>query len=279
MAWAGGDTYYNYYKGNLKKMQQNGRVVWNTTPEDNLLWMGPEGLIYTRGNSICVSDVNGKQIYEKPDFLEELQILCIQKQYLLLSGKIRGTEYAVLLNELGDIVWQVPLQGSIISGSVHVRGIYTALNLIDDKAVSRMVVVGPTGEILWNETPSNLVYQVKAVHEGIAAIVTDRAFLMDIKGRHLWEYRFEGQVLRGDIGNDGFITVVVREMTGQLSQDTRPKIIILSPNGNIVCSYSLDKTPNLVNKSEDFLYIVDDYGIMVLIPRRSFGIKYQAKRH
>jgi hypothetical protein len=183
---------------------------------------------------------------------------------LLLSGKIQGTEYGVLLNELGDVVWQVPLNGSLISGSIHPKGIYAALNLIDDKAVSKMIVVGSTGIISWNDAPSTIVYQVKVVDEGIGAIVADRAFLMDHEGKTLWEYPFEGQVLRGDIGDDGFITVVVMEKIGHLSQDAHPKVIMLSPHGNIVCSYSLDNSPNLVNKSKDFIYIVDDYGVMVL---------------
>ena len=30
------------------------------------------------------------------------------------------------------------------------------------------------------------------------------------------------------------------------------KIMTLTPNGNIVCSYSLDDTPNFVRKSDDF---------------------------
>ena len=264
LAWAGGNSYYNYYKGNLKKIQQNGRVIWNTTPEGRLLWMGPEGVIHAPGNSICMWDGSGEQIFEKKEFLEEPRILCVQKQYLLLSGKIQGREFAVLLHESGDVVWQVSFEGSLISGSVHTRGIYAVLNLIDDKAISRMIVVGSAGEILLNEAPSNLVYQVKAVEKGIGAIVTDRAYLMDYKGRPLWEYPFEGQAMRGDIGDDGFITVVVREKTGHLSQDARPKIIMLSPDGNTVCSYSLDTPPNLVDKSMDFIYIVDDYGVMVL---------------
>ncbi|HHV17292.1 MAG TPA: hypothetical protein GXZ27_00285 [Thermoanaerobacterales bacterium] len=264
LAWAGEDTYYNYSKGNLKKIQQSGRAIWNDTPEGQLLWMGPEGVIISQGNTICMLDGNGELNFEKADFFEKPRILCVQKQYLLLTGRNQGYEFAVLLNESGDVVWQLPFKGSLISGSVHSKGIYTALNLVDEKVVSRMVVVGSTGEILWNETPSTLVYQVKVVDEGIGAIVSDRAFLMDYKGRLLWEYPFEGHVIRGDIGDDGFITVVVTEKIGQLSQYPRPKVIMLSSHGNLVCSYSLDNLPNLVNKSKDFIYIVDDYGVMVL---------------
>lgn len=264
LAWAGENTYYNYYKGNLKKIQQNGKAIWNTALDGQLLWMGPDGVINSQGNSIRMSDENGEPIFEKSDFVDEPRVLCVEKQYLLLSGKLKGAEYAILLNEYGNIIWQVPMEGSLISGSVHPKGIYAALNLIDDETMSRMVIVGLAGEILWNQPSSDLVYQVKAVNEGVGAIAAGRAFLMNDKGRPLWEYGFSGQVLRGDIGDDGFITVVVKEKTGHLSQDARPMLIMLSCDGNIVCSYSLDASPNLINKSKDYIYLADDYGIMVL---------------
>ncbi|MDD4568675.1 MAG: hypothetical protein PHE70_00895 [Tepidanaerobacteraceae bacterium] len=260
---AGGDTYYNYYQGKLKKLQQNGEAIWDTIL-DGVLWMGPEGVINACGDSLCMIDGNGKLIFEKRDFLKEPRVLCVQKDYLLLSGKVEKMECAVLLNESGAIIWQVPMEGSIISGSVHAKGTYVVINLIDKKATSKMVVVGPTGAILWNRTPSNIVYKVKVVPEGIGAIGAESAFIVDFEGRPLWEYLFDGQVLRGDIGDDGFITVVVREMAGHLSQDSRSKIIMLSPQGKEVCTYSLDHDPNIVYKAKDYVYIIDDYKVMVL---------------
>lgn len=264
LAWAGGDTYYNYDKGNLKKIRQNGEVIWDTVLKDKLLWMGPEGLVYSKDDTFFVLDTNGEPVYEKSNFLNDPRILCVQKQYLLLSGKSEDVEYAMLLNKSGDIVWQVPLHGSIISGSIHPKGIYAALNIIDDKATFRIAIVNFIGEILWEETFSDSVYQVKTVDGGIGAILADKALLADTKGRHLWEYCFKGQVLRGDIGDDGFITAVIKEVASYLSQEVHLKIMTLTPNGNIVCSYSLDDTPNFVRKSDDFLYLVDDYGIMIL---------------
>ena len=44
LAWAGGNSYYNYYKGNIKKIQLNGNAIWEMTVDGKLLWMGPREL-------------------------------------------------------------------------------------------------------------------------------------------------------------------------------------------------------------------------------------------
>ena len=62
----------------------------------------------------------------------------------------------------------------------------------------------------------------------------------------LYEYPFEGEILRGDIGDDGFAAVVVREKTGNLSQDSGLKILMLSSKGKLIWSYSLNRAVNIV---------------------------------
>lgn len=264
LAWAGEDTYYNYYNSNLKKIRQNGKVMWDTKLKGQLVWMGPEGVITLQDNLLLMLDSDGKEIFQKPDLPDRLKALCVQNKYLLLSGKLYGADYGILLSDSGDTVWQLPLDGSIISGSVHPKGIYAAFNIIDDNAKSRLVVIGPTGEVLIDNSYETHIYQINAVSEGIGIIVDNRAFLIDYNGRLLWEYKFSGQVLRGDISNEGFITVVVEENIGTLSQDVHPILIMLSNHGKHVCSYSLDTRANLVDKHGDFIYVVDDYSIMVL---------------
>ncbi|NLZ51762.1 MAG: hypothetical protein GX892_01210 [Thermoanaerobacteraceae bacterium] len=264
LAWAGDNSYYNYYNGNLKKVRQSGEVIWDTELKGQLIWMGPEGILTLQDNLLLMLDSNGKELFQKSDLPDKLGILCIQNKYMLLSGKLYETDYAILLSDSGSTIWQLPLEGSIISGSVHPKGIYAALNIIDDNAKSRLVVIGPTGEILSDSIYSVPIFQVKAVSEGIGVIAGDKVFLMNNDGRLLWEYKFEGQVLRGDVGSDGFITVVVEEDIGNLSRDVYPVLIMLSRHGKHVCSYSLDTRANLVDKYGDFIYIVDDHGILVL---------------
>ena len=70
--------------------------------------------------------------------------------------------------------------------------------------------------------------------------------------------------MRGDIGDDGFTVVVVCEKTGNLSQDSNLKILMLSSKGKLIWSYSLNRAVNIVKKSEDFVYVADDFGILIL---------------
>jgi hypothetical protein len=264
LAWAGDHDYYNYYNGNLKKIRKSGKVLWDTKLKGELAWMGPEGVITLQDNFLLMLDSNGNEIFRKPDLPDRLKILCVQDKYLLLSGKLYDKDYGILLSDSGSTIWQLPLEGNIISGSVHNKGVYAAFNIINDNAKSRLVVTGPTGEILIDNTYQAPLYQIKAVSDGIGVIAGDRVYLMDYDGQLMWEYEFLGQVLRGDIGNDGSIAVIVEENTGNLSHNVHYILIMLSGQGKHVCSYSLDTRANSVEKYGDYIYIVDDDGIMVL---------------
>ena len=179
LAWAGGNNYYNYNRGNLTKLQSTGNVLWKIVLDGDLLWMGPEGVVNKWGNSLYMYGETVDPVIEKSDFFEQIRVLCFKQNYLLLSGKNQGLEYAVLMNDLGGIMWQVPIGGTIISGSAHPKGTYVVLNIIDENAISKIVLIGPTGEVLWQETPSNIVFQVKIVKEGIITIAADRVFAID----------------------------------------------------------------------------------------------------
>lgn len=264
LSWAGDDSYYNYHSGNLKKILSNGKAVWDLKLHENLLWMGPEGIVVMRDKLLTLLDSDGTEVFQTSDLPDKIRILCFQDKYLLLSGKLQSEEYGILLSDSGNIMWQLPFTGSIISGSVHPKGIYTALNIIDDKAMSRLVVIGSEGEILLDNTYSEPLYHVEAISQGIGVIAGDRAYLMDYDGKVLWEHKFKGQILRGDMGSDGFTIVVVEENMGNLSKDMYLQLIMISGIGKQVCSYSLDTRANLVEKYGDFIYIVDDYGVMVL---------------
>lgn len=264
LAWAGGDFYYNYHKGNLKKISQRGKVLWDLKLNGKLLWMGPEGIIVQEDNLLSFLDDGGHEMFQKSDLSDVIRILCVRDKYLLLSGQFHGKDHGILLTDSGNTMWQLPLEGSIISGSVHPKGLYGVFNIIDENVKSKLVVIGATGQILIDNTYSEPLYQVEATPEGIGLIAGDRAIFMDYKGQLLWEHKFNGEVLRGDIGSDGFTTVVVKEKMGNLSQDVHYELIMLSRSGKKVCSYSLDTDVNLVDKYGDFIYIVDNYGIMIL---------------
>lgn len=264
LAWAGGNSYYNYYKGNIKKIQLNGNAIWEMTVDGELLWMGPEGIILKTGSTLYMLDEMGEPVFEKSDFLNDPRVLCVNNEYILLSGKINANEYAVLLSLSGDIMWQLLIDGSVISGNVDGKGVYSILNIIDKKAESNISLIGSKGQIIWDKTYKDIVFQTRIVASGIGFIREDKTNFTDFQGKILWEHPFEGQVIRGDIGYDGYISVVVRESAGHLSQDSRPKIIMFSSQGEEVCTYTLERDPKFVKKSDNYLYIVDDYGIMVL---------------
>jgi len=264
LAWAGGDSYYNYSDGSLKMMEETGKVLWDTKIKGQLLWIGEEGVIAAQDNMLLMLDGNGHEIFQKADLPDKPRVLCVQGKYLLLSGKLSGVEHGILLHDRGDIVWQIPLDGSIISGSLHPKGIYAVFSVIDNDAKSRLVVVGPRGDILIDSGHQLPLYRIRAVSQGICVITAYRAYLMDYDGRLLWEYGFQGQVLRGDIGSDGSVAAIVEEHAGSLSQDLHQVLIMLSEQGRHICSYSLDSRPNNVKVDKDRVYIVDDYGIMLL---------------
>ena len=93
LAWAGGNNYYNYNRGNLTKLQSTGNVLWKIVLDGDLLWMGPEGVVNKWGNSLYLFDETGKPIFEKSDFFEHVRVLCFQQNYLLLSVKNQGAGY------------------------------------------------------------------------------------------------------------------------------------------------------------------------------------------
>jgi len=264
LAWAGQNYYYNYHEGSLKKLGESGKILWDKKVTGQLVWMGPEGVFMVQDNILIKFDSNGSEIFRKSNMTDKLRVLCVQNNYLLLSGKSLDAEYGILLSDSGNIMWQVPFEGNIISGSVDPKGVYAALNIINMDAKWMLALIGPTGQVLIEKTYQLPLYQIKVVPDGIGVIASDKAYVMDFYGNVIWEHKFKGRVLRGDIGNDGSIAVIVEENAGSLSQDVQNVLVILSGQGRHICSYSLDARPNIVINMADYIYIVDENGIMIL---------------
>jgi len=264
LVWAGDQSYYNYHDGSLKRINRSGKVLWEVNLEGNLLWKGPEGVLVAQDNSLIMLDGSGAEIFRKVNMPDDLRVLWVQDKYLLLSGMLQGADYGILLYGSGSTVWQLPFEGNIISGSLHPKALFAVFNIIGYDARSRLQVVGPTGETVWEGTFQEPIYKIKAVEEGICAIAGDRACLLDYDGRPKWEHEFSGQVLRGDIGDDGSFAAVIKDHAGNLSQNIQHILIMLSSQGKEICSYSLDAPVNIVYKDRDHVYLVDDDGIMVL---------------
>jgi len=264
LVWAGGNFYYHRISDNLQKIDDSGKVVWEKKIKGQLLWLGLEGVILVEDNSLLMLDGVGKEVFQKADLPENIRVLCVKNDYLLLSGKLNDVEHGILLYGSGSTVWQLPIEGEIISGSLHPKGVYAVFHVIGDNAESKLIVIGPRGEYLVDSIFEVPLYQVKAVPHGICVMTGNKACLIGYDGELMWEYQLSGQVVRGDIGEDGYFAAVLEDDERILSQDVLHILIILSDEGQHICSYSLDAPATIVHNYQGHVYIVDNYGITVL---------------
>lgn len=265
VTWAEDGAFYNLHKGILRKLDIGKETLWERPlAEDELLWMGPSGILTASGNTVKMWDKDNNVVFEKADFLDDIRVLSVEKNYWLLSGKISGKDHVILINTAGTVLWYTPISGKLISANVHSSGVYVVLNLIDEKLSGNIVLIGSGGAVLWEKEYPVILFQVKVLKSGIVAIAEDRVFLIDYEGKPVWEYAFSGPVIRGDIGDDGYTVALVRESTGKLNAKDELKILMLSREGKDMWTYGLDSDVDQVKKGKDFVYIVDGTGILVL---------------
>lgn len=258
-------AFYQFHQGVLRKIDDGNHSYWERDlTGETLLWMGTEGILTRGKDSLKMWDKDNNMVFEKENFLDDIRVLNVSGSYWLFSGNLGKIRYIALMNNLGSTLWYIPVSETIISGSVTTSGVYTVINLIDEEVSGRMVLVSSSSAVLWEKTYPMLLLQTKALKDRIVIIAEDKAFALDYDGELLWEYSFEGAVLRGDIGEDGYVAVVLKENVGSLNIKDQTKIIMLSAEGSHLWSYGLDLDPTWIKKGKDFLYILDESGILVL---------------
>lgn len=265
MARADQGNFLNFDRGILKKVTTSKKVLWQEDlSEKQLLWMGPEGIVVAEAKDIELLDLSGQPIFLKKDFLENPRVLDFQGDFLLLSGNLRQREYAALLNKKGTVIWLLPWEQHIISGCTSENGIYSTLNLIDEKLAGISKLVNSTGSVLWEIKRPVMIFISKVLPDGVELVAEDRIFKVDFDGRTVFEQTFSEPIFRADIGHDGYIAAIVRKKEGKLNPQEHPEIFMLNPEGKILWSYVLDEDPLGVKKADECIYIVYDNKILVL---------------
>ena len=59
---------------------------------------------YTKDGSTCICWTRWVSRFLKSPIFNDPRVLCVNNEYILLSGKINANEYAVLLSLSGDIM-------------------------------------------------------------------------------------------------------------------------------------------------------------------------------
>jgi len=262
---AGGDTFYHYHKGILYSLNSAEEILWKKRLNgETLLWMGPEGILTAYKNTLKLWDSDDNLSFERNDLLQDMRVLSVRGDYWLISGKLDGKEHVALINSGGSILWYTPLTEGLISADVTSSAIYAAINLINDKLSGKLVLINSAGSYLWEKSYPTMLLQVKLLDFGVAVIAEDKVFAVDYEGNALWEYAYKGPILRGDIGDDGYTAVVVKESSGNLNVKEDFKIIMISREGKNLWTFSLESRGEQVRRGKEVVYIVDESGILVL---------------
>lgn len=265
MAWAGDDGFFNFDRGIIRKLDGGGRVIWEKGLEgDDLLWMGPGGFVVHRDNSLELWNEAGELNFKKDNFLEEPAVLSFEGDFLLMGGKIKGMEYASVLNKKGVVLWLIPAEGRIISGRAAKTGSHAVLITMDDTLKSKMVLVNAEGDVLWKKDWPVMILLAGITPDGVVAVAEDRAIKTSFDGGTLRERMFEDAIFRADIGQDGYMLVAVRKKEAKLAFGQRPEIIMLDPECRVKWSYVLEKQPQFIKLHGEFAYVVCDDEVLVL---------------
>ena len=265
LAWAGDNTFYHLDKKVLRKLNINQRILWERNLDgDLLLWMNSRGILTADKDTVKLWDKDKTLCFERQDFLQNAKVLSAKGDYWLFSGKIEGNSHGALIDSDGDIMWYIPLSESVISGDVTSSGLYAVLNLLDEELKGKILLVGSKGAVLWEKSCGTMFFQVRVLDFGVVAIAEDRAFAIDYNGKKIWEYAFNGQVVRGDIGDDGYTVAVVKGDSSNLNIKDDFNIIMISREGTNLWTYGFRSFIKQIQKGKDFVYIADESGVYVL---------------
>lgn len=264
-ACTGGDGFFNFDRGVMKRVDSSGRVVWQKSMEGKeLLWMGPGGFAAAGGSILEMWNAAGELEFQKDNFLGSPAVLSFEGDYILFSGKLQGREYAALVNTKGVVLWQIPLEGRIISGQTSKSGSYTVVNLMAENLSGKMVFINSEGTIMWQIERPVMMLLSGFVPDGAEAVAEDRVFKVDFEGHVTREHIFEDPIFRGDLGQDGYAVVAVNQREAKLTSEQQPKIIMLDPDCRVKWSYVLERQPLNIKKYGELVYIVYNDEIMVL---------------
>ena len=264
MFFDGEDTFFNVSNGNLKTLDFHGRCIKQEDISDRqILWSGPDVLVLSEGSYIEIRDKDGQNVLGRQDILENMRVLDVSERFLLIAGEKAGKEYAALLGKQGEVLWLKMQDGKIISGNTTNTGMFTALAVLDEDICGKIVMVNSKGEVAWSLTREYLPLFVRVLDDNIIAITENGAFAKNDK-KDLWDIDFKGIVTRGHIDEDGYISAVIAEKFSEFSKEKQYKIIEISPQGKVLWSYVLDEKPEDIQRIEDFIYILDESGILIL---------------
>jgi len=264
-AWTGDDGFFNFDRGIMKRVDSSGKVVWQKDLKaKDLLWMGPGGFVAAQDGILEMWNAAGELEFQKDNFLGSPEVLSFEGNYILFSGKVREKEYAALVNIKGVVLWQIPLEGSIISGQASKSGSYAVLNLMAENLSGKMVFINSEGTVMWQIARPVMMLLSGFAPDGTEAVGEDRVFKADFEGRVTREHIFEEPIFRADIGQDGYAVVAVNQREAKLTCQQQPKIIMLDPDCRVKWSYVLERQPLNIKKCGEFVYIVYNDEILVL---------------
>lgn len=280
LLWDNGNSFYNLYKGILKKLDNTGKALWERNIEGmNLLWADPEGVLLSQKDELILWNPLGIEEYVIKGFSEDVKVLDQSDGGYLLTEGPGGGECVSLLRK-GEILWHFNIKerrllsetfvgkaGKIICGSITDTGDFAAVALLDEGAGGELHLMDSSGEILSCMRESAMLYLIKAFDDGVVAVAEDRVFKADYSGTILWEHPFESMLCRADIGPTGNIAAVLKQTSGSLYLSASPKLLMLSREGEPEWFYGLDRVPSHIKIGEEGVYMSDDSQILVISPK------------
>ncbi|MDI3480834.1 MAG: hypothetical protein PWQ97_489 [Tepidanaerobacteraceae bacterium] len=265
--------FLNYYDNLIRRVDDSGRIVWQKDlAQKELLWMGSKGFITVGGGALTMWSAAGEQVFQKDIFIENPEILCMEGDYILFSGKLQGKPYAALMNTRGALIWQIPIAGRAISGRTSTSGSYTVLNVLEEDLSSKLVFINSAGHLLWEIKQPVMTLCMEFVPGGVEAVAEDRVFKVDFQGSVVSKHVFENTVLRADVGKDGYIAAVVNQKQTKLASEQQANVIMLDPECCIKWSYAVDIPPVNIKKAGEFVHII--YGDKILALSREGILAY-----
>ena len=263
LASAGNGYLFHLDKQTLRKINLKGDSLWERQiSSGQVVWMGPGGFITLDGDHMAFWDDNGQVVFSKEGSLEAIRVLNVSGDFILFSGKSQEQEHVALMNNKGVVLWVVPADGTVISGSVSYSGLFAAVNLVDSKVHGQIHYIDSLGQKVWEKSSEDLILALELVKDQVCAVAEGQVFMVDRDGHELWKYDLEGELSSVHISRDGYTALCIKVQKGSLSQQEQPKLLMISSEGKLLWSYALNSVPEDIHIGQNTVFVADADEIM-----------------